>query len=222
MITLRFLIQWLSLTVLLAALVFVPAGRVDAPMAWVSLGVYAAFLLAFGIVFSRQDPGLVKERSKPGLGVKSWDQIWVHVYGVLFFIFFIVGWLGIRFSGPHSVPLGLQIAWLVLFVAGLGWWAMSVNTFFSRMVRIQEDRGHHVITSGPYRFVRHPGYLMAVVIWPGAALALGSWWALIPAFIIVALYVCRTAREDRTLHEELEGYAEYAKKVRFRLVPGIW
>jgi len=221
---LKFLWKWLGLTALLIALVFVPAGRVDAPMAWISLGVYSAFLLAFGIVFSGQDPGLVKERSKPGPGVKSWDQVWIRVYGILFFVFFVVGGLGIRFNGPHTVPLGLQIAGLVLFVAGLalGWWAMSVNTFFSRMVRIQEDRGHHVITSGPYRFVRHPGYLMAVVVWPGAALALGSWWTLIPAFIIAALYVYRTAREDRTLHEELEGYTEYAKKVRYRLVPGIW
>jgi protein-S-isoprenylcysteine O-methyltransferase Ste14 len=90
------------------------------------------------------------------------------------------------------------------------------------MVRIQGDRGHRVITSGPYRFVRHPGYLMAVVVWPAAALALGSWWALIPAVIIVTLYVYRTAREDRTLREELEGYSEYAQKVHYRLVPGIW
>jgi protein-S-isoprenylcysteine O-methyltransferase Ste14 len=224
MITLRFVVQWLGLIVLLAALVFVPAGRVDAPMAWVLLGVYGAFLLAFGIIFSGQDPGLVKERSKPGPGVKSWDQVWIRVYGVFFFAFFVVGGLDIRFNGPYTVPLGLQIAGLLLFVAGLAlaWWAMSVNTFFSRMVRVQEDRGHHVITSGPYRFVRHPGYLMAVVLWPGAALALGSWWALAPAFTIVALYVYRTAREDRVLREELAGYAEYAKKVRYRLAPGIW
>lgn len=221
---LSWLLKWLGLTALLVALVFVPAGRLDVPMAWALLGTYSAFLLAFGLVYRQQDPGLLEERSKPGPGVRSWDRIWLSVYGFFFFATFVVAGLGIRFAGPHAVPLWLQIVGLALFMAGLalGWWATSVNTFFSRMVRIQKERGHYVVTTGPYRFVRHPGYLMAVVCWPGAAMALGSWWALVPGTIIAMLYVYRTAREDRILQEELAGYAEYARKVRYRLVPGIW
>jgi protein-S-isoprenylcysteine O-methyltransferase Ste14 len=222
--TRRYLVRWLGLTVLLVALVFVPAGRVDAPMAWTLLGAYSLFLLAFGLVFTGQDPGMVQERSKPGPGVKAWDQVWIRVYGAVFFLFFILAGLGIRFAGPHAVPLGWQIVGLALFACGLAmmWWAVSVNTFFSRMVRIQEDRGHHVITNGPYALIRHPGYAMALLVWPGAALALGSWWAMVPALTIVALYIYRTAREDRTLQAELDGYAEYAQKVRYRLLPGVW
>jgi protein-S-isoprenylcysteine O-methyltransferase Ste14 len=218
------LLRVVGLIALLAALYFVPAWRVDMPVAWALFGAYGVFLLAFLLIFKQRDPGMLEERSRPGPGVKSWDQAWIRVYGVFFFVVFVVAGLGVRFNGPRAVPLGLQIAGLALFVVGLaiGWWATWANTFFSRMVRIQEDRGHHVVTTGPYRFVRHPGYLMAVVFWPGAALALGSWWALIPAFTIVALYVYRTAREDRTLQAELEGYAEYAKKVRYRLLPGVW
>jgi protein-S-isoprenylcysteine O-methyltransferase Ste14 len=98
----------------------------------------------------------------------------------------------------------------------------AVNTFFSEVVRIQHDRGHYVVTSGPYRWVRHPAYLANIVLWPCSALALGSWWAMVPAGVIVALYVLRTALEDRTLQKELPGYADYAKQVRYRLVPGAW
>jgi protein-S-isoprenylcysteine O-methyltransferase Ste14 len=218
-----YLARWLGLTVLLLVLYFLPAGRLDLPMSWVLLGSFSAFLLAFGLVYSQSDPGMLQERSKPGPGVKSWDRVWLNVYGVFFFLSYVVAGLGVRFGGV-TVPLGLQIAGWALFAAGLalGWWATSVNTFFSRMVRIQEDRGHRVVTEGPYRLVRHPGYVMSILAFPGAALALGSWWGLIPGFIIAALYVYRTAREDRTLQAELPGYAEYAQRVRYRLIPGIW
>jgi len=98
----------------------------------------------------------------------------------------------------------------------------AVNTFFSRVVRIQAGRGHRVVTTGPYRYVRHPGYAANVLAWPGTALALGSWWAMLPAVGIVLVYILRTALEDRTLHEELPGYAKYAQRVHYRLLPGIW
>lgn len=220
---LSYLARWLGLSLLLGGLYFVPAGRLDLPMSWVLLGSYSAFLLAFGLVYRQRDPGMLAERSRPGPGTKSWDRVWLNVYGVFFFLSYVVAGLGVRLGGV-TVPLGLQIAGWALFAAGmaLGWWATSVNTFFSRVVRIQEDRGHHVVTEGPYRFVRHPGYLMTVLAFPGAALSLGSWWGLVPAGIIVGLYVYRTGREDRTLRAELPGYAEYAQKARYRLLPGVW
>ena len=99
---------------------------------------------------------------------------------------------------------------------------MAENTFFSEVVRIQHDRGHRVVATGPYRYVRHPGYLGNIIAWPCTALAIGSWLALLPAAVVVVLYVIRTALEDRTLQAELAGYVEYAQQVRYRLVPGIW
>ena len=93
---------------------------------------------------------------------------------------------------------------------------------FEPGVRIQTERGHHVVDTGPYAIIRHPGYFAACLLFPGIALALGSWWALVPAGFAVLLIVIRTAWEDRTLHAELAGYAAYAKRVRFRLIPGVW
>jgi protein-S-isoprenylcysteine O-methyltransferase Ste14 len=99
---------------------------------------------------------------------------------------------------------------------------MAVNPFLSTVVRIQDDRGHYVVMTGPYRYVRHPMYSAIFIMWPGIALALGSWWALIPAAVIDIIFVIRTALEDRTLQAELPGYAEYAQRTRYRLVPGVW
>jgi protein-S-isoprenylcysteine O-methyltransferase Ste14 len=101
-------------------------------------------------------------------------------------------------------------------------WAVSANRFFSAVVRIQRDRGHRVVDTGPYRLVRHPGYLGSMIHMPGAALALGSMWALPLVAAVAAVMVARTALEDRTLRAELGGYEEYSRRVRFRLMPGLW
>jgi protein-S-isoprenylcysteine O-methyltransferase Ste14 len=108
----------------------------------------------------------------------------------------------------------------------LGWalfmWAMGANAFFSEAVRIQEERGHTVVTDGPYRYVRHPGYVGAILALFATPLLLGSLWALIPAGLATIGYVVRTALEDKTLQEELDGYTEYAQQTRYRLLPGVW
>lgn len=101
-------------------------------------------------------------------------------------------------------------------------WAQAVNRFFEPGVRLQRERGQYVVTSGPYAAVRHPGYAGALMTFAGLALALGSWWALVPAAVAGALLILRTALEDALLRERLEGYADYARRVRFRLVPGVW
>jgi protein-S-isoprenylcysteine O-methyltransferase Ste14 len=101
-------------------------------------------------------------------------------------------------------------------------WAMAVNRFFEGFVRIQKERGHRVVAAGPYRFVRHPGYVGSTVMWGGLFLALGSPLALASAASIVAILVLRTALEDRMLQRDLEGYRDYAARVRYRLVPGLW
>jgi protein-S-isoprenylcysteine O-methyltransferase Ste14 len=115
------------------------------------------------------------------------------------------------------------VSWCRGALAGtVALWAMAANPFFSEGVRIQRERGHTVARGGPYRYVRHPGYIGSGLILIGPALLLGSWWALLPASLGVAGYVLRTALEDRTLQSELEGYADYARQVRYRLLPGVW
>ena len=122
------------------------------------------------------------------------------------------------------MPLLLQVlGGLGLILAGgVIWWTMTVNAYLSRWARIQGDRGQEVVTRGPYRYVRHPMYAAIILLALCVAMELGSWWALIPGTLIDVLFVVRTRLEDRMLHEELPGYREYANRVRYRLVPGIW
>jgi protein-S-isoprenylcysteine O-methyltransferase Ste14 len=127
-------------------------------------------------------------------------------------------------SGLWPVPVALQIAGLVIAVLAyaLTTWAMTVNAYFSKIVRIQDERGHSVATDGPYQVVRHPGYLGTLAFELGTSIMLGSLWALVLSIVSVVLFIVRTALEDRMLQDELAGYAEYAKQVRYRLIPGVW
>jgi protein-S-isoprenylcysteine O-methyltransferase Ste14 len=127
-------------------------------------------------------------------------------------------------SSVWQVPLALQIAALILAALGyaLGVWAMTANAYFSKIIRIQDDRGQTVATGGPYRYVRHPGYAGTVVFELMTPIMLGSLWALIPGVLTAILMVVRTALEDRTLQKELAGYQAYAKQTRYRLLPGVW
>ena len=129
-----------------------------------------------------------------------------------------------RFHWSDSVPLAVQVTAFLAMAAALAVliWAESVNRFFSPVIRIQTERGHHVITSGPYRYLRHPGYAAAPFLFVGAGLALGSWLAALIGLLLVIPILRRTAQEDRILHEQLEGYPAYAQKVRYRLFPGVW
>jgi protein-S-isoprenylcysteine O-methyltransferase Ste14 len=123
-----------------------------------------------------------------------------------------------------SVPFPIVVLGYTLLAAGiaLGAWAQAVNPFFEPGVRLQRERGQHVITSGPYQFVRHPGYVSAIMVFAGLALSLATWWALIPAAFASAILILRTSWEDALLRAELDGYADYARYTQFRLVPGIW
>jgi protein-S-isoprenylcysteine O-methyltransferase Ste14 len=118
----------------------------------------------------------------------------------------------------------LQAAALVGFALAFAFniWAMAVNDFYSRIVRVQKDRGQQVVSEGPYRFVRHPSYIGTICAWICAAPALGSWLALMPVVLIAATFTVRTALEDETLKEELPGYREYTRRTRYRLLPGMW
>ena len=218
------IIQILFSIVLMGLVLFLTAGRIDWPAAWIFLGTYALTILTVGIWVARKHPDVVNERGKIAHNAKSWDKVLMTIYAVMLLAVFAVAGLDAGRFGWSVMPLAVQIAGYIalLLAMTVTYWAMAANPFLSTVVRIQADRGHYVVTSGPYRYVRHPMYAMMFFMWPGTALTLGSWWALLPAAVIVIVFVIRTALEDRTLQAELPGYPAYAQRVRYRLVPGIW
>jgi len=184
------------------------------------VAVFAFFCVS---AFLFLDKGLIKERLRPGGQAR--DAAPVGIAKVLAVVHYVVAALDVgRFHWSGDIPPALQATALVLFALGGGVtvWTKAVNRFFSTVVRIQEERGHHVITAGPYRFVRHPGYVVGLVMLLASGVALGSWWSIIPMAVLALLLIRRTALEDRFLHEHLEGYREYACRVRYRLIPRIW
>ena len=219
-----FLTRFVGLFLILAGLLFIPAGRWDWREAWLFILAYAIFVVILILRGISRDPEQIYERSHTGSNVKSWDKIILGVYSVLLVAMFIVAGLDAgRFKWAPVSPVMEIIGWLGLFLAGgLIWWTSSVNTFLSRQVRIQAERGQYAVTRGPYQWVRHPMYDGVILFVTGIPLILGSAWALVPAGLIAILFIIRTALEDKTLKEELSGYREYAEKVRYRLLPGIW
>jgi protein-S-isoprenylcysteine O-methyltransferase Ste14 len=205
-------------------LLFVPAGRLDWPAAWILSLLYGVLLLGYAVWGTLKAPDLLEERSQVARNVKVWDKIIMVIYTVLLLATLVLAGLDAGRVRWSQMPMALQVLGLVGIVlsAGLIFWTILSNAYLGRMVRIQEDRGHQVVTGGPYRYVRHPMYVGIILLFPCMALFLGSWWALVPAGLIAMLMVVRTALEDRTLRAELAGYAEYAQRVRYRLLPGVW
>lgn len=207
-------------------ILFLSAGRLDWIWGWVQLAVLAAFLAGHPLLLIPINPELLAEREK-GIrdeGVKGWDKWLAMAAAGMLFPLWVVAGLDVRLGWTGPMPLALHLGGLVAQILGYGLflWAMVSNAFFAEGVRIQDERGHTVATGGPYRAVRHPGYAGAIVAALGTPLLLGSLWGLILAALSAALYVTRTALEDRTLREELPGYAEYAQRTRYRLLPGVW
>jgi len=207
-----------------AVLLFAAAGTVGWWPGWAYLGLYLFLIAVNAIAILPNDRGLIEERGQPKEAMRAWDRTFARVTAVLGPAILVVGGLEARFGWPPAIPLWLQVVGGVVMTLAylLFSWAMSANRFFSTIVRVQKDRGHTVVSSGPYRFVRHPAYAGTVVIGLATPLLLGSAWALVPGVLTSAAIVVRTALEDQTLQRELDGYAEYARRVRFRLVPGVW
>jgi protein-S-isoprenylcysteine O-methyltransferase Ste14 len=172
-----------------------------------------------------RDQGLIAERAQPKADAKAWDKLIVNLIVLIGFLgtLFVAG-LDKRFSWSPPLSAWVIGGALVLLVLsyGLSSWAMISNRFFSAYVRIQLDRGHTVVTAGPYRFLRHPAYLAGILSTLATPVLLGSLWALVPGLLGAALTILRTLLEDRTLQAELPGYQDYARRVRYRLVPGVW
>lgn len=226
-VTILQVLRLVLVLVVMGGVLFGAAGRLDWVMGWIFVASMFINTAVSRLLIARKYPDLITERagSLEKQDAKAWDRTIVPIvaiYGPL--VILIVAGLNRRFGWPPEIPLWLQIVGLAVATVGtyFGTWAMLVNRFFSGVVRIQTDRGHTVVDSGPYRIVRHPAYLGSLVTWVGTAFMLGSPWTLIPAALIAVLTVVRTALEDRTLIAELPGYAEYTQRTRYRLLPGIW
>jgi len=204
----------------LIALVFLPAGRIDWTPGW----IFIAALVVSALLLARANPMIYRARSRFQPGTKKWDLM---LLAVLFPAFISEIPLAALDGGRmewSDVPLWVVLIGYVLLIGGIAVtaWAEAVDPFFEPGVRVQKERAQRVITSGPYRFVRHPGYSAAIAMFIGIPLALASWWALLPAALAVALLVLRTGLEDDLLQAELPGYADYVCRTHYRLVPRLW
>lgn len=223
-------LQWIRLIVtclLMPVTLFASGWDLGWWQAWVFSLLIIAVSIGGRMWAERRHPGLLAERQQFGKapGVKPWDKVLAPLLAVsMSFPLFIVAGLDHRYGWSPVFPSWLSIVGLIIIALGyaFGGWALVENRFFSGVVRIQTERGHVVCDSGPYRIVRHPGYAGNILPLPGIVLALGSVWTLIPAAVALTIAVVRTALEDRTLQEELPGYREYAHRVRYRLIPGIY
>ncbi len=216
----RLLIRLVIVELLLTAILFGSAGRLDLPWFWALIGVHVVLMSA---AIRAIDPDLMQERLRPAPGGEDRSLRWLMMPFLLAQVI-VAGLDAGRFGWSGPVPLVVHGTGLLLFASGitLAMRAMIVNRFFSPVVRIQVERGHRLITEGPYRFVRHPGYAGVLLSFLGSGLVLGSWWSLLPLIPAMVLILRRTILEDRYLREHLEGYVGYAERVRYRLLPGVW
>jgi protein-S-isoprenylcysteine O-methyltransferase Ste14 len=200
-----------------------PAGRWDWTAAWVLTGIYAVWVAGTAVLVMPRYPALLAERAtrRPERG---WDKVILGSVGLLTTAGYLVAGFDVRYGWSPDMPVALQGAatFTALAAYGLVAASMASNAYFSTVSRIQADRGQAVATGGPYQVVRHPGYVGAAAFAVAAPFVLGSWAATPLGLTTGALLVVRTAFEDRMLRDELEGYADYAARVRWRLLPGIW
>ena len=201
-----------------SAALFAAAGTVAIPGFWVYLAIFAVVMI---VSFAALDPDLLSERMRPGGKTSP-----LSLFSLILFLHWIVAGLDRgRFHWSDDVPGWLQGVCLLTVAAGyaLALWAMRVNRFFSSVIRIQTDRGQYVVATGPYAFVRHPGYTAGILIIAASGPALGSWLAAaIVVIFSLPFLLYRAITEDRILQVELAGYSDYAARVRWRLLAGIW
>ena len=194
--------------------------------AWAYAVVCILGFVVSRMLAARRHPDLLAERARflQHEDTAPWDKVLAPLVGIGGNLVPVAAGFDALYNWPPTGLLPIRILALVLLLAGyaLGAYALIENRFFSGVVRIQTERGHKVISSGPYRWMRHPGYSSAFLSYLAAPVLLDSYWALLPAVLLLVVLVIRTRLEDRYLQENLEGYREYAQKVRFRLLPGIW
>lgn len=224
--TLGLVLQLILVLFVVPLLPMLVAGVWDWWEAWVyAVASVVGFILSRAVV-ARRHPDLLKERARSIQlpDTESWDRVLAPMLALGGIMVVLVAGLDRRFGWSAPFSSGIRIASIMPLILGylLGTWAMWENRFFSGVVRIQTDRGHHVVSTGPYRVIRHPGYAGALLAYIVVPVLLNSWWAFIPALLLLGVIVLRTVLEERTLRDGLPGYREYMKNTRFRLVPGIW
>jgi protein-S-isoprenylcysteine O-methyltransferase Ste14 len=223
---LRVIVQLVVFVILTPLSPLIISGRWDWLAAWfVALVTILGFVVSRYLA-SRRNPGLIAERGRmlQHEDTEPFDRVLAPLVGLGGILVFVAAGLDARFNWPlEADPLLVSIS-AVLFIASfvLGSWALIRNPFFSGVVRIQTERGHRVVASGPYRWIRHPGYAGGLLTYLTIPVVLASTWALVPAILLCIALVIRTALEDKTLHARLDGYPDYAHAVRYRLLPGIW
>lgn len=211
--------------VIQVAVLLVSAGRAGWVNAWIYFGLYMSVAVVYAVIMVRLSPQTLNERGRAFReDTKPFDKVFFALWLPLIFATLVIAGLDAVRFGWSAMPAWLNAAGVAVTIPGvaIGVWAPVANPHFEVTVRIQEDREHKVISSGPYRIVRHPGYAGVILATLAAPFLLGSWWAVIPCVLTAILFAVRTALEDKTLQEELPGYSEYAKRVRYRLYPGLW
>jgi len=218
---LRRLRQVIAVIIVTALLLFISAGSLKWLYAWLYMAFYVLtnligfFLVSLEVLAER---GSIKEH------VEKWDPLLSGIIQLTWMGVYLAAGLDFRWRWTPPLATGVHIGAILIFLLGciLTLWAMNANCFYSSTVRLQFDRGHNVCSSGPYRYIRHPGYLGMIIYGLASPLILGSLWAMLPMSVVIGLVLVRTGLEDKTLHQKLPGYREYANRVRYRLVPGIW
>lgn len=221
----RALLQGAAFPFLFGSVLLLPAGTLNWPSAWALIAVYALGMLGINLWLIANRPGLARERLMIPRTSERWDLRLLQAVNILLLAIMLpLAGADRRLGGSPAFPPAVSAAALLIFGVVFVFLIrlMAINEFFSSAVRWQKDRGHTTVREGPYRVVRHPGYVAMILQFLAIPLALGSLWAVLPALGAAAAYVLRTAREDRFLLETLPGYAAYARTVPFRLIPGIW
>ena len=218
------ILQLLVLVLIQAALLFVSAGTLGWSAGWWYIGLYVLMLAAATFVMIPNRKEVIEERSKGAQGGKRWDTWLTRLMIIPSLGLLVLAGLDQRWSWTPPLPAWVRLSGGLLFLLGyaLVLWAMYANKFFSQVVRIQTERGHVAVTAGPYRIVRHPGYLGITTSMLGAVFLLDCPYGLACFLLYLVLIILRTRLEDRTLLAELPGYPEFAARTKFRLVPGLW
>ncbi len=230
----KLLLQNLIWIVVMGALLFVPAGTLHWPAAWVFLGTIAILGMSGGLWLAKTDPALLAERMRPMMqkDQPAADKKFMLMFGFVVLIWFLAIGLDKRMHAS-DVPVALQALGLAMLVFSSGFimWVMRENSFAAPVVKLQTERpvvklqterGHRVVSTGPYAWVRHPMYSGAILFFVGAPLLLGSWWGVAMSPLFIVLFAIRAGIEERALLAGLPGYADYTARVRYRLVPGLW